>query len=270
MKSKRDGGFTLIELLVVIGIIAILASLLLPALAKAKEKAYRIACLSNLKQWALAQTIYVDENNQMFPWPRFQVSSTTIQDNPTWGDLANFATASPPTGNDVWFNALPSYIGARPLADYAWKINNGITLYNASKTIFQCPSAILNPGLNPNTRVLFEYGMNSKALDGQPSNAVLRVGMVAHPSAFVIFTEGRCLINETPYYGTVTASTDLATPQVYTTRFSSRHNAGANITFSDGHAAWYKYTYVCYDNGAKPADPGLPDINWSCDGHMIP
>jgi hypothetical protein len=94
--------------------------------------------------------------------------------------------------------------------------------------------------------------------------------MVLRPSAFVMFSEGRTLISETPYYGTSEKSTDLATPQVYTTRFSSRHTSGAIIAFSDAHAKYYKYSYVCYNNGTKPADPGLSDINWSCDGHTVP
>src|SRR5213592_2206687 len=68
IRKTRMTAFTLIELLVVIAIIAILAGLLLPALAKAKARAQRINCVSNLKQIGLAYRMFSGDHTEKFPW----------------------------------------------------------------------------------------------------------------------------------------------------------------------------------------------------------
>jgi prepilin-type N-terminal cleavage/methylation domain-containing protein/prepilin-type processing-associated H-X9-DG protein len=292
---KKNYGFTLIELLVVIAIIAILAAMLLPALAKAKARAQQAVCLSNTKQWGLANTMYVDENNQNYPWPRYQsYASGPQQDNPQWTEVYGFHYNYPvPKGDDVWFNALPSYVANKPL--YQWSQNP--TQFMNSKSIFTCPTAIAQ-GIDPQDipaasdsrtmnaaiRPLFSYGMNSKSLANEQivnTGAILRGNNVKNPSAFVLFSDLRNRSAETPYYGSSANQTILATPHGYTTRFSSRHNSGGNITFADGHSAYFKYQYIVADgskvaadgSGQIPAaghDLGQSDVNWDADGVRVP
>ena len=85
-------GFTLIELLVVIAIISLLASILLPALAKAKDRALQIQCLNNQKQLSLSTHLYIGDNAEWFP---------PIQDRYSWGESS-------------WRAYLFSYVGRNP------------------------------------------------------------------------------------------------------------------------------------------------------------
>src|SRR5437764_3490202 len=91
LHRKRSKGFTLVELLVVIGIIALLISILLPSLNRARETANRVKCGSNLRQIGQALLLYSNENKQAFPRTYFDSANTTYS---LATNLGNFASVT--------------------------------------------------------------------------------------------------------------------------------------------------------------------------------
>ncbi len=267
---KKQNGFTLIELLVVIAIIAILAAMLMPALAKAKQKAHSAACTSNLRQWGLALNMYLDDNRNVFPLPKIATAtpgSPGYNENaPGWSNFADFHNSS--QGESAWFNALPSYIVSKAL----WEIAVAPDKFVNGKKIFDCPGVTQPAEFTDPNRVVFNYGMNPKGNTGMDAGIVYGVNfkstMVQNASAFVFMGDGRARSTDLPYYGTPTK--EVGVQHCWVNQFSARHNVGGNLTFADGHVAHFKYTYVCADGVTKPVDTGAPDINWAASGVKIP
>jgi len=174
-QMKKD-FFTIIELLVVISIIAILASLLLPALNLTREKARTISCISNLKQIGNGVALYATDYNDHTP-----LSCTNIS----------------PSGQRSWSGLLYSYVGLGAKTD-----EERPTLEKIFKSVFSCPSSMLEKRC-----ANYGYWEYVKSYSGNPfvidiengeklsseqwaSTKTLKMGSISHPSTTFFAIDG--------------------------------------------------------------------------------
>lgn len=258
-RTASGFGFTLIELLVVIAIIAILAAILFPVFARAREKARQASCSSNLKQLALAMTMYTSDYDSRFPFGGWQ----------------------PPCGCPESSGQCAVANGCLDTCDSGWQQNtvgsmdwqNTVASYVRNRGLYRCPSSADDdevPG-NPNcwawnrNPVSYLYnnmiGRDRRSCANPGGGNPIGEASIQRPADIFMLADGhqdwggRCGVDWMGRPGTVwnTEDTTWGKQGVLLTgspgpRGQSRpehtwglprHNGGLNMAFVDGHVKWF-------------------------------
>ena len=244
MKS-RVRGFTLIELLVVIAIIAILAAILFPVFAKAREKARTITCTSNMKSLALAMNMYSQDYDETYPF------SAALMTNSLGGVVQVY-----------WVSMLEPYVKKGNASTTGGFFGDSAGGTNAGLgSVFVCPNYNLPApaadeagtswaGQPVGRWPLASYSPNIEITKAWWSGSAVppgTMGSILEPGQIVMLAENHDCCVETS-----------GAPGVSNwTRAARRHNDGTNIALVDGHVKWFPGPRPQYGNtgGQSPGTP---------------
>jgi prepilin-type N-terminal cleavage/methylation domain-containing protein/prepilin-type processing-associated H-X9-DG protein len=227
----QQRGFTLIELLVVIAIIAILAAILFPVFAQAREKARQTNCLSNQKQLGTAMSMYLQDYDERFPNWRTVVAKSV--DNPN--------------------------------AKVTWVEN--MQPYCKNKNIWICPSDNISAeakalGLGGGSVAVNSYWLNAYIFRWSGNTPTwppsVTLAEINYPATSIVYCDGPVNDGQHVWPGPPmewcgakqTAAVCLAAQQ--------RHSGGINFSFADNHSRWYRVESL--KTTVDPADAATDDV----------
>ena len=273
-KMSNRGGFTLIELLVVIAIIAILAAMLLPTLAKSKQQAQGIQCISNLRQLTLGWTMYNGDNRENFPTngnngdapPEYTTAGPVPGSNPQWcpDDMSQGAEDPGEQVSLPWLQAglIYSYVGGpgpyRCPADRS-TYNNGTVYPAGGGGTNRVRSMSMNSWINPSSGAAAAYNGS-----GEVYRIYTKTSNLTLPGPANLWL----LIDENPYSINDAYFLEVPSYTGWVDLPASYHNDACGLSFCDGHAQirhWTDRTVLTAVDGGGPGSPIgtlTPDLRW--------
>ena len=216
-------GFTLIELLVVIAIIAVLAAFLFPVFQRVRENAHRASCASNLKQLAIAFTLYTQDNDDRMPGATDGAKGAGISGG--WVFCTNFGSGSNPAAFDVTQGGVYPYLKNRNV--YICD-DDGVGRANGLSYALNSCTVDTSTDLN---------AVSDTAVDIPQPRPGKSLAAFAAPAGMMLLAEEAADLGN----GQPLSTNDGYLSLFYGDSISVRHSDGSNVSFVDGHVKWYKF-----------------------------